>query len=125
MKECITEISSIYRELLNLVESLKKTRRSGVLDWVEVSLFTDNTTSEYVFYKGNSSSETLFNLVLRLRKLQMQRNMILHLVHIFGTRMISCGIDGLSRGITNEGIMTRNHLLDYVPLNLSCLQRSA
>ena len=76
-------------------------------------LFTDNTTAEYAFYKGNSSSEKLFSLVLRLRKLQMHGNITLHLIHIAGTRMIDCGKDGLSRGVTNEGVMTGNHLLDF------------
>ena len=54
----------------------------------------------------------------------MHGNMILHLIHISGTRMIDCGIDGLSRGITNEGVMAGNHLLDFVPLNKTCLDRN-
>ena len=123
-KDHITHMSSNYRELLNLVELLEEAMMTGVLEGAEVFLFTDNTTAEYAFYKGNSSSETLFNLVLRLHKLQMKGNMILHVIHISGTRMQACGIDALSRGITNEGVMAGNHLLDYVPLNLDCTQRS-
>ena len=65
-----------------------------------------------LFYKGNSSSENLSNLALKLRELQMYRNMILNLIYITGTRMIDCGINGLSRGITNEGVMAGNHRLD-------------
>ena len=102
-------MASNYRELLNLVELLEEAWKSRVLNGTEVFLFTENTTAEYDFYKDNSSSKTLFNLTLRLRKLQMQGNMILHLIHISGTRMIACGIDGLSRGITNEGVMAGNH----------------
>ena len=119
----MTQMSS-YRELLNLVEMLKEAVTAGVLERAEFFLFTDNTTAEYAYYKGNSSSETLFNLVLRLRKLQMNGNMILYLIHIAGTRMIDCGIDGLSRGVTNDGVMAGNHLLDFVPLNKKFLHRS-
>ena len=110
-------MSSNYIELLNFIILLEEVLLTGVLEG-------DNTTAACAFYKGKLSSETLFNLVLRLRKLQIKGNMILHVIHISGTRMQACGIDALSRGITNEGVMAGNHLLDYVPLNLDCTQRS-
>ncbi len=37
----------------------------------EVFIFTDNFTAESVFYKGNSSSQKLFELVLRLWLIEM------------------------------------------------------
>ena len=35
-----------------------------------------------------------------------------------GTRMLSHGIKGMSKGITNEGAVAGDHLLDCAPLNL-------
>jgi hypothetical protein len=37
----------------------------------EIFLFTDNSTAERAYYKGTSSAEPLFELVLRLRKLEI------------------------------------------------------
>ena len=54
----------------------------------------------------------------------MKDNMILHVIHTSRTGMQACEIDDLSRGITNEGVVADNHLLDYVPLNIDCKQRS-
>ena len=68
-KDAITQMSSNYRELLNLMILLEEAVETVVLDGVEVFLFAGNTTVEYAFYKGNSSSKTLSDSVLRLRKL--------------------------------------------------------
>jgi hypothetical protein len=57
----------------------------GTLKECEVFLFVDNSTAEYVYYKGNSSSKPLFELVLRLGQLEMGGNLILHVVHVAGT----------------------------------------
>ena len=48
-------------------------------------MFTDNSTAESVYYKGNSSSQHLFELVLCLRKLEMRGVLVLHVVHVAGT----------------------------------------
>lgn len=68
-------------------------------------LFTDNTTAEAAFFRGTSSSERLFGLVLRLRELEVEEKCLLHLVHVSGTRMIGQGSDGLSQGNLTEGVM--------------------
>ena len=47
----MTQMSSNYRELLNLVELLEEAMASGALEGAEVFLFPDNTTAEYVFLK--------------------------------------------------------------------------
>ena len=62
--------------------------------------------------------------MLRLLNLQVKGNLILHLIHILGTRTIYCGIDELPGGITKEGVMAGHPLLGYILLNLDCLQRS-
>ena len=121
----VQEKSSNYRELRNLVELVEEAVRDGSLDNTELFLFTDNTTAEYAFYKGNSSNKDLFELVERMHTLTMDGRAIIHIIHIAGTRMIECGIDGLSRGITTEGIMQQKHNMSYVPLHKNVLERSS
>ena len=41
----------------------------------EFFLFTDNSTAENSFYRGSSKSKLLHELVLRLRKLEMDFNL--------------------------------------------------
>jgi hypothetical protein len=115
--------SSNWRELTNLVESLELEARESTLQGCEIFLFTDNSTAESAFFRGTSSSERLFLLVLRLRKLEVEERCLLHLVHVAGTRMIGQGSDGLSRGNLTEGIMLGRSLLSYVPLGESALSR--
>jgi hypothetical protein len=121
----VSEESSNYRELLNLVEGLEIQVREGGLRECEVFLFTDNSTAEAVYFKGNSTSRKLFELVLRLRRLEMSGGLILHVVHVAGTRMIDQGADGGSRGDLNQGSMAGESVLDFVPLHLSALERSS
>ena len=68
-------------------------------------LFTDNSTAESAFHCGTSSSRLLFELVRRLRLVEMKYQLKIHLVHIPGTRMIKLGVDGLSQGNMGEGVM--------------------
>ena len=117
--------SSNYRELANLVQVLESLAAKGVLDGCEIFMFTDNSTAESAHFRGTSGSRRLFGLVLRLRKLEMERECLIHLVHVAGTRMIFQGTDGLSRGDQNAGVMRGENMLDHVPLNLSCLERSS
>ncbi len=116
--------SSNYRELRNVVESLEEAYRDTHLQNCEVHLFTDNSTAEGAYYRGNSPSRPLFELVLRLRRLEMHGTLILHLTHVAGTRMINQGTDGLSRGLVTGGVMIHQHMLQFVPLHLSALERS-
>jgi hypothetical protein len=106
------------------VETLELQVRDGRLRNAEVFIFTDNSTAEGVFYKGNSTSKKLFELVLRLRRMEMEAQLILHVIHVAGTRMIEEGADGGSRGDLTQGVMAGKAILDYVPLNLSALTRS-
>ena len=43
--------------------------------------------------------------------------------HVAGTRIISQGTDGLSRGDMLEGVIKGREMLSYVPLHLSALNR--
>ena len=115
--------SSNYRELRNLVESVEKEAASGRLKNVELFLCTDNSVAEAAFYNGTSSSRLLFELILRLRKVEMAEGMHLQLIHVAGTRMIAQGTDGLSRGNLTEGVMTGQSMLSHVPLDEGCFER--
>jgi hypothetical protein len=119
----IEERSSNYRELRNLVEALEDAYAKGLLDDREIFMFTDNSTAEAAFFKGTSSSELLFNLIIRLRKIEMTGVCIIHMIHVAGTRMIWQGTDGLSRGDWNAGVMAGDTMLSFIPLHLTAVER--
>ena len=50
-------MSSNWRELANLVESVEVEVRDRGLSDTEIFLFTDNTTAEAAYWKGGSKSE--------------------------------------------------------------------
>ena len=81
-------------------------------------LLADNLVAENAFYKDTSSSETLFGLILRLRKLELEGDIILHMIHVSGKRMIASGVDALLRGDTTKGVMKGNCLLSYFSFHL-------
>ena len=116
--------SSNYREMRNLVDTLEVMADKGELNGTELFMFTDNSTAESAFSKGSSSSRELFELVLKLRKLEMERACKLHVSHVSGTRMIAQGSDGLSRGNLTEGVMRGENMHDFIPINKSALERS-
>jgi hypothetical protein len=84
----------------------------------------DNLTTEAAFFNGTSLSILLFNLVLRLRKLEVDQQCLLHLVHAAGMRMIGQGSDGLSRGNLTKGVMLGRTMTSYVPLSATALEQS-
>ena len=117
------EESSNYRELANLVETLEEHITTSDAKGIELFIFTDNSTAEAAFYKGTSSSIKLFDLVVRLKSLEMDHSCLIHFVHIAGTRMISQGTDGISRGDFNAGVMQGEEMSTFVPIHLSALER--
>jgi hypothetical protein len=120
----IQEESSNYKELGNLVSALEEAVEDHTLRECEVFLFTDNSTAEGAYYKGNSPSRKLFELVLQLRKVAMSAGLLLHVIHVSGKRMIAQGTDGLSRGDHTEGVMQGKAMIEFIPLHLSALERS-
>ncbi|KAL7579146.1 hypothetical protein ACA910_019170 [Epithemia clementina (nom. ined.)] len=89
----------------------------------EVFVFTNNATAKSAFYKGTSKSKLLFNLVLRLRKMEMDGQLFVHIIWIAGTRMIEQGTDGLSRGDLMHGVLAGANMLDFIPLKKSISTR--
>ena len=116
--------SSNYREMRNLVDTLVTMAEEGELQGTELFLFTDNSTAEAAFAKGSSLSKELFELVLKLRKLEMENSCKIHVSHVAGTRMIAQGSDGLSRGNLSEGVMRGIDMRDFIPIHKSAFERS-
>jgi hypothetical protein len=110
-----SEESSNYRELKNLVDSLRRFVKDRDLRGVEIFLFTDNSVAEAAFWKGNSSSRRLFELVLELKRLEYDLGLMLHVIHVSGTRMQAQGTDGLSRADFSEGVMAGDWLIQSLP----------
>ena len=119
------DTSSNYRELRNSVETLEVMGHRGELEGYEIFFFTDNSVSESVVFKGNSTAELLFELVLRIYNLEMKFMCKINLVHVAGTRMIEQGTDGLSRGDLLEGVCRGDKMTSHIPLAESALERSA
>ena len=116
---------SNYKELRNLVNAVKKAYSRGLLKDCELFLFTDNFVAECGYYNGGSNrNKELDALVHELWRLQMGGDFTLNVYHVAGTRMISCGVDGLSRGDKSEGIATGMSVLKFIPIHLSAAERS-
>ena len=116
--------SSNQRELRNLVDTLDEMGLQGALKGKEIFLFTDNSTSEAAYYNGSSKSEKLFDLVLRVKKLEMHMQAKIHIIHVSGERMKEQGSDGLSRGNLNVGVMAGRKMIDFVPIHITALERT-
>ncbi len=119
----IQEESSNYRELNNLMLGIEDAVSQGLLADCELFLFTDNSTAEAAFHKGTSSSKALFNLILRLRTLQMHHGLHLQVIHVAGLRMRHQGTDDLSRGQLSTGVLGGQDMLSFIPLHLSAVAR--
>ncbi|GFH49897.1 hypothetical protein CTEN210_06373 [Chaetoceros tenuissimus] len=117
--------SSNLREFTNQVDSLETMGEQGLLDGVEVFFFTDNSTCEAAAYNGSSKSELLFELVLRLHKLEMKYRCRIHIIHCSGERMKAQGSDGLSRGNLTTGVMAGKKMIEFIPIHLTALERSS
>ena len=66
----------------------------------------------------------LFETVLQLHEIPVEGILIMHVVHISGTRMIEAGIDGLSIRNYMGGIMQVIYPLKFIPIHVGALERS-
>jgi hypothetical protein len=92
-KEFYKTESSNRREFENLLWRLETFAQLHLGAAIEVFMFTDNYVMECAYFRGNLSSPILFDLVLRLRKLERQAGWKIHVILIAGTGMISQGTD--------------------------------
>ncbi len=61
----------------------------------------------------------LFDLVLTLKQEARKHEVFLHCFHISGDRMIASGVDGLSRGNYDAGILLGIDVCQFLPINIS------
>jgi hypothetical protein len=74
--EIVESKSSNWRELSNLVLYLCDLVQTEALGGYEIYMFTDNSTAEAAFWKGTSVSPRLFELVLCLKRLELEHDII-------------------------------------------------
>jgi len=117
------EMADSFPVLTSLVDTVEQFISDALPNW-EMFLFTDNSVAEGAYYRCTLLNRALFDLVLRLRRLEMQFSLHLHVIHVSGLRMIAQGTDGLSRGDLDTGVMRGTSMLSFVPLHLSAMERS-
>ena len=97
----------------------------GELKGSEIFIFANRSTAEAAFFNGSSKLRKLFKLILDLRELEMKEGTKIHFIHVSGTIMIAQGKDVFSRGNLTEGVMKGAAMEDFIPLNLTALERSS
>jgi hypothetical protein len=88
----------------------------GQMKLSAVWVFTDNGCWSAVWRKGLSTARHLFNLVLKLKVACRDHEVYLTVCHISGDRMIETGVDGLSRGDFESGMLLGYDVRHYLPL---------
>ena len=116
--------SSNFREFCNLIETLEHEAKSGRLNNSTVIMATDNSTVESCIYKGNSSNNKLFDLIIRFKDLELKTGSKFIITHVSGKRMMAQGTDGISRGQLREGISLGASMLSFCPWGSCALERS-
>ena len=96
----------------------------GRLNNSTIVMATDNSTVESALYKGNSSSQKLYDLVIRFRALELKSGSKFMVTHVSGKRMMAQGTDGLSRDQMREGVSLGRAMNDFCPWGKSALERS-
>ena len=81
-------------------------------------MLTYNSMDEGLVYKGSSTSKKLFDLVLRIKLMEIRYGMNIHGIHVAGTRMIEQRVDSLLISNMLEGVMLHKNMLSFIPLNL-------
>jgi hypothetical protein len=111
------EGDSNLREAQNQVNHLFGEIRMGKHEGCKVWVATNNLVWSAVWNKGSSLACHLFDFVLTLK--QEARKVFLHCFHILGNRMIASGVDGLSRGNYDAGILVGINVRQYLPMKVS------
>ena len=100
------DTSSNYKEATNLVLYLKRLLRTGTIrQGSELFFFTNNKVAECTYFRGLSQSCLLHEMILDLRKMELDGELIIHFIWISGKRMIAQGTDGVSRADLSSGVM--------------------
>ncbi len=110
---------SNLKEAQNQVNYLLQEIRGGWHDGRELWAATNNAVWSAVWNKGLSSACHLFDLVLVLKQEARKHEVFLHCYHISGNRMIASGVDELSRGNYDAGVLLGTNVRQFLPMNLS------
>ena len=78
-----------------------------------VFLCTDSSTIERAYYKDNSSSEKLYELVIHKKLLETRHCCKIYISYVSGKRMIEQGTDEISRGMMDEGVSEFGRILKH------------
>ena len=62
-------------------------------------------------------------MILELRKMELDEELIIHFISISGKRMIAQGTDGVSRADLSSGVMGGEDFLKYLPLDETAIER--
>ena len=116
--------SSNWREFENLVCEVEKAGDQGWLNESILLMATDNQVVESCLYKGNSTSPKLFDLVVRLKLVELKYGTKVMVTHVSGKRMQAQGTDGVSRGCLKSGVAMGQMMLEFCPWGKSCLEIS-
>ena len=106
------------------METLEELHTINELHGSEFFFFADNSVSEDAFFKGSSISSLLFELILRLKELEINGCMRIHFIHVAGTLMMQQGTDDLSCGCLTGGVMQGTKMKYFVPLKTTALELS-
>jgi hypothetical protein len=93
---------SVWKELATLEETLLRLRASidrATVTGTTVFYFTDNSGVYWIATNGSSRSPNLHQLISRIRRLELELDCLLQVVHVPGLVLIEQGTDGLSRGV--------------------------
>ena len=112
------EGGSNLHEAQNQVNHLIAEIQAGLHDGCEVWEATNNSVWSTVWNKGLSSAQHLFYLVLALKQEAHKHKVYLYCFHISGERMIASGVDGLSRGNYDAGILLGIDIHQFLLMNL-------
>ena len=82
------------REFENLVCEIENCAKEGWLKDSYVLFATDNQVVEACLYKGNSTSVKLFDLIVRLKMIELEHGVKIIVTHVSGDRMQAQGTDG-------------------------------
>lgn len=115
---------SNFWESVNIVNSLRIYLKSGkILPGMEVFIYTDNIIAKSTYFKGSSKYQKLHKMIVELKLLEMEGQIIVQFLCILGRRIISQDKDGFSRGDLSLGVMQGEEFLNFLPLNETALEQ--
>ena len=84
----------------------------------------ENMVFEGCFYKANFTSPELHDTTLRLHGVDINSDLIVHVIQVAGTWTKELVIGILSRGDLLEGVMSGKDPLEILPLEIESLDRA-